>query len=144
MKKIIITGNLGKDPEGRHSPSGEWFVTFAVAVSVGTKSNPRTDWVDVSCNGRLAEVAHAYLKKGSKVLVEGFPSTNAYINNEGKAVATMRVVAKNLEILSSKEVANVNYKDNNSSKSTESPLATDSNLDSNDDFANIPSDDIPF
>ena len=103
MKKIMITGHLGRDPEGRHAPNGEWFVTFTVAVNVGTKTNPRTDWVDVSCNGKLTEIAQKYLKKGTRILVEGFPSTSAYINKEGKAVSTLRIAAKMLEILSSKD-----------------------------------------
>ena len=57
MKKIIITGNVGRDPEVRSDQSGAQFVTFSVGVSVGTKQNPKTDWVDISCGGKLVDVA---------------------------------------------------------------------------------------
>ena len=52
MKKIIITGNVGRDPEMKISQNGEEFVTFSLGVSVGTKDKPKTDWVDISCNGK--------------------------------------------------------------------------------------------
>lgn len=134
MKKMIITGRLGKEPENRHSPSGEWFVTFTVAVNVGTKYKPKTDWVDVSCNGKLAEIVKSYLKKGSQVLVEGYPSVNAYINKEGKPVATEKLNAKILEILSSKESSD--------NEDTVNYSGTKPNTDS--DHSAIASDDIPF
>lgn len=103
MKKIFITGNVGKDPELRADTTGNSFVTFSVAISVGTKQNPKTDWVDVSCNGKLADFAISYVKKGTKVLIEGFPIATAYINKENKAIASLRVFVNNLELLSKKE-----------------------------------------
>lgn len=102
MKKIIITGNLGKDPEKRADQNGNQFATFSVAVSTGTKDKPKADWVDVSCGGKLADVVCSYLKKGSKVLVTGFPSVNAYINRENNAVGVLRVYADDIEFLSTK------------------------------------------
>ena len=103
MKKIIVTGNVGKDPETRYAPSGESFVTFSLAVASGTKANPRTDWLEVSCNGRTAEVAQNYVRKGTKLLVEGTPNAAAYINKEGKPVATLRVSASTIEFIGSKD-----------------------------------------
>ena len=100
MKRLTITGNIGRDPELRLDPSGNQFATFSVAVPVGTKTNPKTDWIDVSCNGKLAEVACTYTKKGTKVLVDGYPSVNAYINKDNIPVGTMRLYANSIEILS--------------------------------------------
>ena len=102
MKKIIVTGNLGRDPEKRTDPSGNQFATFSVGVAVGNKENPKTDWVDVSCNGKLSELAGTYLTKGAKVLVTGFPSVNAYVNKENKAVGVLRIYADSIEFLSAK------------------------------------------
>ncbi len=102
MKKIIVTGNLGRDPERRTDQSGNQFATFSVAVSVGTKQSPKTDWVDVSCGGKLVDLVCTYLKKGSKVLVTGFPTVNSYINKENLAVGTLRVYADDIEFLSPK------------------------------------------
>ena len=103
MKKIIVTGNVGKDPELRADQSGNQFATFSVGVSVGTKQAPKTDWVDISCNGKLADVAKNYIKKGSKLLIEGYPSAGAYVNKENKAVATLKIFANNIEFLSKQE-----------------------------------------
>lgn len=103
MKKIFVTGNVGKDPEVRYAPSGESFVTFSLAVSSGTKANPKTDWLEISCNGKTAEVVQNYVRKGTKLLIEGTPSVNAYINKEGKAVGSLRVTANTIEFIGSKE-----------------------------------------
>lgn len=109
MKKIIITGNVGRDPELKvDSNSGNQFAIFSVGVSVGTKQAPKTDWVNVSCNGKLADIAKNYIKKGSKLLIEGFPSVNAYINKDNIAVATLKVFANNIEFLSKQEDSTTN------------------------------------
>jgi single-strand DNA-binding protein len=118
MKKIIITGNLGKDPEKRADQSGNQFAVFTVAVSVGTKDKPKTDWVDVSCSGKLADVVCSYLKKGSKVLVTGFPSVNAYISKENTAVGALRVYADDIEFLSTKSEGDQHEGYNSNSHST--------------------------
>ncbi len=102
MKKLIITGNVGRDAESRADQNGNTFATFSVGVSVGTKQNPKTDWVDVSCNGKLADLAKIYVKKGMKVLIEGYPAATAYMNKENKPAASLRLYANNLEFLSSK------------------------------------------
>lgn len=99
MKKIIVIGNVGRDPEARFSPTGESFVTFSLAVTTGSKNNQKTDWLEISCSGKTAELVQSYVHKGSKLLVEGTPSANAYISKDGKAVATLRVRAINLEFL---------------------------------------------
>ncbi len=103
MKKIFVTGNVGRDPEMRYAPSGESFVTFSLAVTTGPKDNQKTDWLEISCNGRTAETVQKWVRKGSKLLVEGTPSANAYINKEGKPVATLRVSATSIEFIGSRE-----------------------------------------
>ncbi len=103
MKKMIITGNVGRDPESRADQAGNSFTTFSVGVSVGTKTNPKTDWVEVSCNAKLGDVARNYVKKGTKILVEGYPTATAYINKENKPVASLRLYANNLELLSKRD-----------------------------------------
>lgn len=98
-----MTGNVGRDPEVRADQSGNQFVTFSLAVAVGTKQNPRTDWIDVTCNGKLADVAKNYVKKGTKLLIEGFPSVHAYMTKENTPAATMRVSVNNFEFLSKRD-----------------------------------------
>ncbi len=100
MKRLTITGNIGGDPETHIDPSGNRFVTFSVAVSVGKKLTPKTDWVDIICSGRVAEIVTTYARKGTKVLVEGFPSTNAYINRDNLPIASLKLSAHSVELLS--------------------------------------------
>jgi single-strand DNA-binding protein len=102
MKKLTITGNLGKDPELRVDQNGNSFAVFSVAVAVGTKASPKTDWIDVSCNGKLVDVVMTYAKKGSKVLVDGFPCVNAYINNDNIPIGIQRLYAHSFEFLGHK------------------------------------------
>lgn len=138
MKKIIITGNVGRDPEMRADQSGGQFATFSVGVSVGNKQTPKTDWVDVTCNGKLADIARNYIKKGSKLLVEGFPSVNAYLNRENKPVGTLRVYASNIEFLSS---PNKEAPEGTNADSTEYTLP---DVPESKPSGSLTSDDIPF
>jgi single-strand DNA-binding protein len=109
MKKIIITGNLGKEPEKRADQQGNDFATFSVGVAVGTKDKPKTDWVECTCNSKIADTVMQFLQKGSKVLVEGFPSVNAYMNKDNQAVGTLRVYVNNVEFLSPKNETNTQH-----------------------------------
>lgn len=144
MKKIIVTGNVGRDPELRADQNGNQFATFSLAISVGTKQNPKTDWVDVSCNGKLADVARNYVKKGAKLLVEGFPSVNAYMNRENKAVGTLRINANNFEFIGSRQdgESEPHHEDNHNEHSNVYTLP-ESNDSSHGDMT-LKSDDIPF
>ena len=151
MKKIIITGNVGRDAESRGDQSGNTFTSFTVAVSVGTKANPKTDWVDVTCNAKLGEIALLYVKKGTKVLIEGFPTVNAYMTKEGKPAASLRIYANTMELLSRKEdeqqdynsVNGANYAPNNTPSDSMYETLPPLNL-ANDSAPTLKSDDIPF
>lgn len=142
MKKIIITGNVGRDPEMRADQTGGQFASFSVGVSVGTKQNPKTDWVDVTCNGKLADLARNYIKKGSKILVEGFPSVNAYVNRENKPVGTLRVYANNIEFLGKREDSTGTDDANNNEPVYNLPEVNESSMASS--SGSLTSDDIPF
>lgn len=142
MKKIIITGNVGRDPELRADQTGGQFASFSVGVSVGTKQNPKTDWVDVSCNGKLADVARNYVKKGTKILVEGFPSVNAYINRENKPVGTLRVYASTFELLSKREDSAAD--DFNNNEPVYNLPEVNSEPNTSHSSGSLTSDDIPF
>lgn len=102
MKKIFVTGNVGRDPESRYSPKGDAFVTFSLAVKTGSKDNEKTDWLEISCNGKTAEIAQKHVVKGKRLLIEGTPSAHAYLNKENKPVATLRISASNIEFIGAK------------------------------------------
>ena len=111
---IIIAGNLGKDPEMRYTPSGQAVTSFSVATSRKyTSSNGEqvneTIWFRVSAWGKQAEVCNQYLKKGSKVLVEGrlTPDKNTggpriWQKQDGTSGASFEVTAGTVRFLSSR------------------------------------------
>jgi single-strand DNA-binding protein len=111
---IIIVGNLGKDPEMRYTPSGQAVTSFSVATSRKyTSSNGEqvneTIWFRVSAWGKQAEVCNQYLKKGSKVLVEGrlTPDKNTggpriWQKQDGTSGSSFEVTAGTVRFLSSR------------------------------------------
>ena len=111
---IIIVGNLGKDPEMRYTPSGQAVTSFSVATSRKyTSSNGEqineTIWFRVSAWGKQAEVCNQYLKKGSKVLVEGrlTPDKNTggpriWQKQDGTSGASFEVTAGTVRFMSSR------------------------------------------
>lgn len=90
VNKSIILGNLGDDPNVRYSPNGTTFANFSVATSETWKDKntgekrERTDWHNIVIQGKLAEVAGQYLKKGSQVYIEGKMRTRKYQGNDGQ------------------------------------------------------------
>jgi single-strand DNA-binding protein len=99
VNKVILIGNLGKDPEVKSNFDGGKIVTFSIATSESWKDKvtgerkDRTEWHRIVIfNERLAEVAENYLRKGSKVYIEGQLQTRKWINNKGDDVYTTEVV----------------------------------------------------
>ena len=90
VNKVIIVGNLGRDPETRYLPSGEAVTNVSVATTDKWKDKASgemkevTEWHRVAFFGRLAEIAGEYLKKGSQVYVEGSLRTRKWQDKEGK------------------------------------------------------------
>ncbi|PWH16705.1 MAG: single-stranded DNA-binding protein [Anaerolineae bacterium] len=111
---IIFAGNLGRDPEMRYTPSGQPVTSFSVAVNDSYTSStgervPRTIWFRVSVWGKQAEIANQYLKKGSKVLVEGRLVVDAstggpriWNRQDGTVGASFEVSARTIRFLSSR------------------------------------------
>ncbi len=88
VNKVILVGNLGRDPEMRYLPSGEAVASLAVATTDKFKDKSgqmveQTEWHRVSFFGRTAEVCGQYLKKGSQVYIEGSIRTRKYTDKEG-------------------------------------------------------------
>jgi len=90
VNKSILLGSLGNDPIVRYSPNGTAFANFSVATSETWKDKntgekrERTDWHNIVIQGKLAEVAGQYLKKGSQVYIEGKMRTRKYQGNDGQ------------------------------------------------------------
>ncbi len=100
INKVIILGNLGKDPEVRFMPNGNAVANLTVATSDTWKdkqtgeSKEKTEWHRVVIFGKLAEIAGEYLKKGSKVYLEGQLQTRKWQNQQGQDQYTTEIVVQ--------------------------------------------------
>lgn len=111
VNRVIILGNLGQDPEVRYSQSGAAIANISVATSETWKDKQtgqpqeKTEWHRVVFFNKLAEIVGEYLKKGSKVYVEGSLRTRKWQNKDGQDQYTTEIVAKEMQMLDSRAEA---------------------------------------
>lgn len=104
LNKVMIIGNLGRDPEMRYTPSGRPVTSFSVATSrswVTTDGERReaTEWFNVVAWRDLAEICHQYLTKGSKVYIEGRLQTRSWETSDGQRHFRTEIVADEMILL---------------------------------------------
>lgn len=108
INKVILIGNCGQDPETRFMPNGNAVTNLSIATSETWKdkqtgqNQERTEWHRVVFFNRLAEIAGEYLKKGSKVYIEGSLRTRKWQNKEGQDQYTTEIVGNEMQMLDSR------------------------------------------
>ncbi|AKF93723.1 single-stranded DNA-binding protein [Brevibacillus laterosporus] len=154
LNRVILIGNLTKDPELRYTPNGVAVTTFTLAINrpySGAGGERETDFINIVAWRQLADLCANYLRKGRKAAVEGRLQTRSYDNKEGKRVYVTEVVADNVQFLSSREASegNTGYDPGPGYGGTR-PASKGNNDSFNDPFAdsgkpiNISDDDLPF
>ena len=109
VNKVIIVGNLGRDPETRYMPSGDAMTSIAVATTDSWKDKTtgekkeQTEWHRISFFGKLAEIAGQYLKKGSQVYIEGSLRTRKYTDKDGVEKYSTEIKADTMQMLGSRQ-----------------------------------------
>src|SRR6516225_10204493 len=108
VNKVIIIGNLGRDPETRYMPDGGAITNISVATTDKWKDKngemqEKTEWHRVAFFGKLAEIAGEYLKKGSQVYVEGRLQTRKWQDKDGQDRYTTEIVANQMQMLGSRQ-----------------------------------------
>lgn len=107
VNKAILVGNLGRDPELRYTQSGQAVCTFSIATSEtwgkGDDRQEKTEWHNIVIWARKGEVAAEYLKKGSKVYIEGRIQTRKWQDKDGNDRYTTEIVARDMQFLDSKK-----------------------------------------
>ena len=109
VNKVILIGNLGKDPEIRYAPSGSAICNITVATSRVSKDKTsgekqeQTEWHRVVMFDRLAEIAGEYLKKGKSVYIEGRLQTRKWTDKEGVEKYSTEIIAQEMTMLGSRE-----------------------------------------
>ncbi len=108
VNKVILMGNLGRDPEVRYLPSGDPVANITIATSSRYKGKTgemveETEWHRVTFFGRLAEIASQYLKKGNPVYVEGRIKTRKYTDKDGIEKYATDIIASEMQLLGGRE-----------------------------------------
>ena len=141
VNKVILLGNLGQDPDIRTMQSGKKVATMSIATSDSWKdketgtNQERTEWHRVVLWRRLAEIAGEYLKKGSKIYIEGQLQTRKW-EQEGQTRYTTEIIARDMQFLDSKGSSNASSTQKSSEMNDQSVAdVPDSAIDD---------DDIPF
>lgn len=108
VNKVILVGNLGRDPEVRYLPSGDAVANVAIATSSRFKGKDgnmteETEWHRVTFFGKLAEIVGQYLKKGRSVYVEGRIKTRKYTDKDGVEKFATDIIANEMQMLGGRE-----------------------------------------
>ncbi len=107
LNKIMLIGNLGRDPEMSYTPNGTAVTKFSLAVNRITKADTgekqkETEWFNIVAWRQLAETCNAYLHKGSKVFIEGRLTQRKYTDKNGNERIAVDVIANEMQMLDSK------------------------------------------
>lgn len=108
LNKVMLIGNLGKDPEVRYLPNGDAVANFTIATSETYKDKngdkqEKTEWHNITCYRRLGEIAGQYLKKGRPVYIEGKIQTRKWQDKEGKDRYTTEIIADEMKMLGGRD-----------------------------------------
>jgi single-strand DNA-binding protein len=108
VNKVILVGNLGRDPETRYTTSGDAVTNIRLATTDTWKDKngekqERTEWHNIVFYGRQAEIAGEYLKKGRQIYVEGRLQTRKWQDKEGQDRYTTEIIADRMQMLGSRE-----------------------------------------
>ena len=110
VNKVILVGNLGRDPEVRYMPSGDAMASLSIATTdtwkdKGGEKQERTEWHRVVMFGKQAEIAGEYLKKGSQVYIEGRLQTRKWTDKSNIERYTTEIIADRMQMLGSRSAA---------------------------------------
>jgi single-strand DNA-binding protein len=148
VNKVILVGNLGKDPEVRYSPNGSAMANVTIATTESWKDRQtgekqeKTEWHRVVFFSRLAEIVGEYLKKGSQVYIEGRLQTRKWQGQDGQDRYTTEIVANDMQMLGSRSAGGgtSDWTDQQNTANAIPGKAPSSSTPPADDF----DDDVPF
>ena len=109
VNKVILVGNLGRDPETRYMPNGEAVTNVTIATTdtwkdkTSCEKKEATEWHRIVFYRKLAEIAGQYLKKGSQVYIEGSLKTRKWTDKEGQERYTTEIIADTMQMLGSRQ-----------------------------------------
>ncbi|UCH47552.1 MAG: single-stranded DNA-binding protein [Betaproteobacteria bacterium] len=146
VNKVILIGNLGRDPEVRYMPSGDAMANISLATTdkwrdkKSGEQQERTEWHRIVMFGKQAEIAGEYLKKGSPAYFEGRLQTRKWTDKEGQDRYTTEIVADRMQMLGSRSGGSARAMPDDEAPASSRPASTAAQGGGIDDLE----DDIPF
>ena len=150
VNKVILVGNLGGDPEVRYTPGGAAVANVVLATSTSWRDkqsgelNERTEWHRLAFFNRLAEIVGEYLRKGSKVYVEGALRTRKWQDKAGVDRYTTEIIVNEMHMLDSRGSSMANNSDSQMAPAGGFAGNSDSSSGNNSGGSDFSDDDIPF
>lgn len=158
VNKVILIGNVGTEPDARYMPNGNAATTLSIATTEAWKDKQtgekqeRTEWHRVVCFNRLGEIAAEYVKKGTKLYIEGSLRTRKWQDQQGQERYTTEIIASDIQMLDNKTMQNQDAyrRDDRSAapiyakKDTAPSKENFSEPALHDGFEGLDDDDIPF
>ncbi|MBT6582105.1 MAG: single-stranded DNA-binding protein [Bacteroidetes Order II. Incertae sedis bacterium] len=152
VNKVILVGNLGKDPELRYTGSGTAVCNFSLATNESYKNAERemvekTEWHNLVVWSRLAEICNEYLKKGSQAYFEGSLQTRSYDDRDGNKKYTTEIKVREMMMLSGRSGGGggESYSDSPRPQQAQvAPAAAKASNSGSDNYTFEPDDDLPF
>jgi single-strand DNA-binding protein len=152
INKVILIGNLGADPEVRSMPNGNYVANLRLATTESWKdrntgeNQDRTEWHRVVIFGRTAEIAQQYLRKGSKVFIEGKLQTRKWQDQGGQDRYSTEIVADTMQMLDSRGSGGGDYAPSPRPQQAASAPTNQTGYSNNEPppYMDQPEDDIPF
>ncbi|MBE9503219.1 MAG: single-stranded DNA-binding protein [Proteobacteria bacterium] len=146
VNKVILVGNLGRDPEVRYTKNGQAVASFSLATTerwTGKDGNKedKTEWHRIVAWGKLGEICGEYLVKGKQVYIEGRLQTRDWDDKDGNKKSTTEIVANNMVMLSQAGGSQQSYGGNQQASSGGGQTGSSGGSNDADDFED---DDIPF
>jgi single-strand DNA-binding protein len=126
LNKVMILGNLGRDPEMRYTPSGRPVTTFSVAVSrswstADGERHTETEWFNIVAWSKLAETCKQFLTKGKQVYIEGRLQTRHWEDKDGLKHTTVEVIASEMILCGERKESNTHAQLGNEPLTTDEP-----------------------
>lgn len=150
FQKMIIIGHLGSDPQTKHFDGGSQLSQLSIATTehwtdkTSGEKKELTEWHRIVLNGKLSELAEKFLKKGSKVLIEGKLKTRKYTDGQNIERYTTEIVGQNMTFMSSANNESTSSNDNNTSAVDQYMTKQPNNGIENPPSSSEEHDDLPF
>lgn len=149
LNKVMIMGNLTRDPENRYTPNGQGVASFSVATNRRWKSadgqiKDSVEFHDVVAWGKLAEIAEKFLKRGRRVFLEGRLQTRSWEGQDGVKRNKTEIIASNIILLDRKPEDSVAGDPEISDQNESSDEPTEKEKNKNNESEEVDLDDIPF